>query len=467
VRGILNGQSGGFPIKERERVVVNSIAEINRGDFVKVVNQVGEPSLPVTTAALETAVNGRFYRSVVFELPNGFRVNFWKNSSQSVVSATVLDISTAKVFTSTTTILTASIVWMWCVKKVSDYCFILSTSDSSSKGLYFYKITINPDNNNITCVFLGSNATTSYVKNAMMIELSQTKGIVVYGTGANAKGFSDSCYLKYVVYTYDGTSIAFSTETQLDYQTSAPYTPFFDYHYYGDNDLMFVMYGFAYDVVFDGSTVAITKKNAITAYDSSYRFIDNLTSKINITISYSYILRFFYNTTDKSVTCTLLHVAGSNTNFKYMRADNDVFIGYPKNMTKILYNDSSNAYDLGFGKYLILSQYVNTASGRPAFFTITGNNDFSSFSTPLNTFALTTGYMYIINGSFFAWIKNGYVFFVWYNSNANAPYFLVTSLTYGALPDVSKWDGIFDANTLGLALNSASNGDDLKVLIPQ
>lgn len=467
-RGRLNGQSGGLPIKENERISALASGEVKRGNFLKIATQTGEPTIPsITTPSLFVNTYGKFDTNTWFSLPNGYKINFWHSVSGSALTATILKINSDGTKTSTDTSVNSGL-YLLCVRRLSDYSFILTTSDSTGKGLYVYRIDIDSSTNIITVTSLGSCITTEYMKSAMMLPLSDTKGIIVYGKGANARGYSDNCYLFYVVYAYSGSVMTFSAATQLDYQAGSAYTPFGDYLFY-DGGVMFSIFGKYYDATILNDVITVTQKG--TAVTSNYsKFIDNFLDGCNIANDQGGIYKCVYDIASKTLVITKVF---SCVTPKQFNGNNGVVsVIYSRAYAKTIISDNSAISSLGCNTFLALSNHFvgsGTWPYSPGVFTFYANSDFSVVTSLIASKILVNGQ---ISGPYIAWRDNGYVYFLWNDykrsgENTRLPYYFVTSITDGSLPTVKRWDGAFDPNTFGIANNSAVNGEPVKVLIPK
>lgn len=464
----LTGQSGGLPIKEKERITALASGTIKSGNMLKLATQPGDPT--ITTVATPTVFAntwGKFDTNTWFSLPNGYKISFWHAVQGSALTATVFKIYSNGTKTSTDTLIASTALYLFCVKKVSDYTFILTTSDASGLGLFLYRIDVNSSTKAVTVASLGSCVTNYYTKNAMMLPFSDTKGIIVYGRGSQQRYVSDSSYLCYVVYTYDGSTMTFSTATQLDYQVGQPNTPFGDYYCYTDG-VMFSMYGKGYDAVISNDVVNVTQKGTITTNNFN-KLIDHFLDGINIGISGSNLYKYVYDIVNKTISITTVFSIAAPKQFN---TNGWVSVVYPKTEIKTLYSDNSCVSSLGCNKFLALSNHFvgsGTWPYSPGFFTFYANADFSVVTSTGASTILVSG---SISGAYIAWRDGGYIYFFWNDymrngENTRLPYFFVTPIADGALPTVKVWDGAFDANTFGIARTAALNGESIKVLIPK
>jgi hypothetical protein len=127
---------------------------------------------------------------------------------------------------------------------------------------------------------------------------------------------------------------------------------------------------------------------------------------------------------------------------------------------------------LGFNKFLIFCNWWNgNSSGSypypPGYFTLDMNGDYSSGTASPGTL-LTSGY---IAGSFIAYRSGNNWYFVWNDyalGGNNSRYLWVMWGTWadGSQASVKLWSKYFDSNVVGIANNSANDGQGINVIQP-
>jgi hypothetical protein len=468
---LLHGYSGGFKIKGNNVPAIAS-GNLKRGDILEIGSKPGDlafSNIP-TPAIFTTSSYGKFNNGVTFSLSNGSKIIFWKYMSGTAHYATIFHFTSDGTLVYSDITISTTAKYLWSVRVLSDTSFILLTSDGTGKGLYFYRVDVSNDDT-VTVTSLGSTLLpTTYIKNAIMFPLDDTRGVILLGTGAYEYTYSDNCYLYYATYTYDGTTLTISATTQLDYQSGQPYTVLYDYKYVGDT-LFIAIFSKLYHVQIDiNNNIVVTNDGAVTNVAQCLQLFNNFTDKDNIVLNGSGFYKYSYDiSTKKLTTTTLVALGGSSTH----NAPNNPMTAIirPKTSVRQFFGDNTNAVPVGWNKFLIFCNYYigsGTYPYSPGYCYLDANPDFSIATA-------TTGVLFVngyIGGNFYAYRDLDKFCFIWNDyqrngTNTRLPYYIRGTVADGSPASVKIWSGAFSANVAGISQNYASDGQNMNVLIPK